>query len=122
MFESQNLLDVQSVFASAVILGDPVDQHGDFWDWRIHPVQQAQFEGHRNLREAPCPIGLDLAVLDLFRASNDFRQPLAFNRRSDPVVTDSHGDLLNHLGVSSVAIAACQGLGVSQVKNTCSNR
>jgi hypothetical protein len=52
MLESQNFPNVQSVFASAAILGDFVDQHRDFGDWRIHPVQQAQFEGNRNLREA----------------------------------------------------------------------
>jgi hypothetical protein len=46
VLESQNLLDVQSVLASAMILRDPVDQHGHFRHWRIHPVQQPQFEWH----------------------------------------------------------------------------
>ena len=39
MLESQNLLDVQSVFTSATVPRDLVDQHRDLWDWRIHPVQ-----------------------------------------------------------------------------------
>jgi hypothetical protein len=41
MFESQNFLDVQLVHASTAILGDPVDHHRDFRDWRIHPVEQS---------------------------------------------------------------------------------
>ena len=89
MFESQNLLDMQSVFSSAAILGDPMDQHSDFGNRRIHPVQQAKFEGYRDLREALCPIGLDLAVFNLLRASDDFRQPLALDCRCDPVVPSS---------------------------------
>jgi hypothetical protein len=44
MLVVQHLLDVQSVFASAAILDDPVDQHRDLWHGRIHPVEQAQFE------------------------------------------------------------------------------
>jgi hypothetical protein len=81
VLESQDLLDVQSVFPSASVLRDSVDQHRHLWDWRIHPVQQAQFERYRNLREALCPIGLDSAVLNLLRASNDFSEPLALDCR-----------------------------------------
>ena len=109
MFESQNLLDMQSVLSSTAILVDPMDQHRDFWDWRIHPVQQSQFEGHRNLRQALCPIGLDLAVLDLFRASDDFRQPLALNGRRDPVVIDSHSLSLAHSFVLSLIEGLSKG-------------
>ena len=90
MLESQNFLDVQLVFTSTAVLRDSVDQHCDFRYWRIHPVEQAQFERHRNLLEALCPVGLDLAVFDLFRASDDFRQPLALNCRRYPVVINSH--------------------------------
>jgi hypothetical protein len=39
MLESQNLLDVQLVNASTVVLRDPVDQH--LGNWRIHPVERA---------------------------------------------------------------------------------
>jgi hypothetical protein len=44
ILESQNLLYVQSVFVGAAILRDPMDQHRDFGDWRIHPIDQAQFK------------------------------------------------------------------------------
>ena len=40
VFESQNFLDVQSVFASTAIFCDPMDQHRDLGDWGIHPVEQ----------------------------------------------------------------------------------
>jgi len=39
MLESQNFLDVQLVYASTAILGDPVDEDCDLWDWRIHPIE-----------------------------------------------------------------------------------
>lgn len=44
VLEAQNLLNVQSVLASA--FRDPVNEHRDFWHGRIHPVEQAQFERH----------------------------------------------------------------------------
>ena len=71
VLESQNLLDMKAVFARTPILGDPVDQHGHLWHWRIHPVQQPQFEWHRDLRETFRPIWLDLAIFDLLGASDD---------------------------------------------------
>jgi hypothetical protein len=71
MLESQNLLDVQLVYASTAILGDFVDQHRDFGNRWIHPVEQTQFEGHGNLREAIRPIRFDLTIFDLLRASDD---------------------------------------------------
>jgi hypothetical protein len=40
----QNLLDVQSILALLSIRGDPVDEYGHFRHWRIHSVQQSQFE------------------------------------------------------------------------------
>ena len=85
MLEPQDFLDVQSVFAPTP--GDPVDQHRDFWHGRIHPVQQPQFKRQRDLRETLRPIGFDLAIFDLLRARDDFRQSLTFNCGRDPVVS-----------------------------------
>jgi hypothetical protein len=87
MLVSQNLLDV---YASTAILGDPVDQHRDFRHRGSHPVEQAQFEGHRNLCEPSRPIGLDLAIFNLLRARYDLGEPLALDCRCDPVVAFSH--------------------------------
>jgi hypothetical protein len=56
---------VQNVFASTSVLRDLVDQHRDLGHWRIHPVQQAQFEGHRYLLESLRPVRLDLPIFDL---------------------------------------------------------
>jgi hypothetical protein len=87
MLKVQNPLDMQLVFACAAVLCDPVDQHCHFWNRRIHAVAQAEFEGHRYLREALRPVRLDLAVLDLLRACDDFSQPLALYCCRDPVVS-----------------------------------
>jgi hypothetical protein len=75
----QDFFDVQSVFPCPVILPDPVDQYRYLWNWRIHPVEQAQFEWQRDLRKALRPIWFDPAVFDLLCARDDLRQPLAFN-------------------------------------------
>lgn len=84
MLEVKNFLDVQLVLASAAILGDLVDQHGDFRYWRVHPVQQTEFERQRDLLEALRPIGLNLTIFNLLGACDDRRQPLAFNRGRYP--------------------------------------
>ena len=73
VFESQDFLDVKSVLARTPILRDPVDQHRDFRHWRIHPVEQAQFEGQRYLLESFRPIRLDPPIFDLLGASDDLR-------------------------------------------------
>jgi hypothetical protein len=67
-----------------------VYQHRDFGDWRIHPVEQAEFKWERNLPKALRPIGLDLASLDVLRASGDLRQPLALDCCRDVVVPNPH--------------------------------
>jgi hypothetical protein len=90
MLESHNLLDVQAVFARPSILRDPVDQHRHLWHGRIHPVEQSQFEWHRDLRETFRPVGLDLTVFDLLRARDDLGEPLTLYRGCDPFVPDSH--------------------------------
>lgn len=90
MLEAQNFLDVQLVFTRTAVLRDFVYQHRDFGDWRIHPVEQAQFKWNGYLLKPFRPVGFDLAVLDLLGARDDLRQPLAFNRRRDPVVAFSH--------------------------------
>jgi hypothetical protein len=86
MLESHNFLDVQLVLTCGFVLRDLVDQQRDFGHWRIHAVEYAQFEGHSHLREALCPVGLDLAIFDLLGARDDLRQLLAFNPRRYPVV------------------------------------
>lgn len=76
VLESQNFLDVQLVFARTAVLRDLADQYRDFRDRAIHPVEQAQLEGHRDLPEPLRPIRLDLAVFDLLGVRDD----LAFTR------------------------------------------
>jgi hypothetical protein len=60
MLESQNLLDVQLVNASTVVRRDPVDQHLDPGNWRIHPVEQAKLKRQRDLCEPFRPIRFDI--------------------------------------------------------------
>jgi hypothetical protein len=40
VLESQNLLDVESVFSSTAVLCDPVDQHCHFGNRRIHAIEE----------------------------------------------------------------------------------
>jgi hypothetical protein len=81
VLESENLLDVQPIFACPAVLNDPVDQHCHFGNRRIHAVEQAQFKRQRDLLEPLRPVGLDLAVLALLRPSDDLRQPLTLDGR-----------------------------------------
>ena len=123
MFVVQNLLDVQLVLTRSAILRDFMNQHGDFWYRRMHAVQQTQFEWHRDLLEALRPVRFDLPIFDLLGTRYDRSQPLAFNRRCDPVVACSHRSGLSRI-VRTVARVvklptACHnlfGCGLAQKK------